>query len=182
MSFFIDIILPILFITFLILCGAEIIVALIDYKATITFNVFFKQKRKYKESRNKKPEAYGWFLPGTKLKEFPTITFNQFKDFYYLNPDSWNLYEYFVRKDRNNDMIMTFEWEEWKLYNKFYKQLEKEKESIQKNKENKKIIEKQNMITRNILESVQRDIDRIRNEQYKNIDTAAELIKGVKLQ
>lgn len=168
----------------LILVGVLIIVegitALIDYRATTIWKLLFLEKYKYKESRNKDLGYYSWSLSSfKKVKEFPTIKFNQFKDFYYLNSDSWRLYEYFVQKDNNQDMIMTFEWKEWKLYNKFYKQLEKEKEVARKNRENQKRTEKQNIITRAILESVQKDIDNIRNEQQKNINEAARLVKGI---
>lgn len=162
---------------FLIMDG---ITALIDYRDTIIWKLLFLEKYKYKQSMDKDLGYYSWILSSfKKVKDFPTIKFNQFKDFYYLNPKSWTLYEYFVQKDYNQEMIMTFEYKEWKLYAKFYKQIMEEKEAAKKKREMQKSVEKQNIITRAILESVQKDIDRIRKEQQKNINEAARLIKEV---
>lgn len=137
----------------------------------------FRKKIKYKDALNSYASKYSWVCADTRLNNYPTITFSQFKDFYYVNPNSWELYEYFVRKDRSRNLIMIFEYPEWKEYNKFRKQIEKEKEEAKANKKKQEAVEYQNEVTRKILESVQRDIDAIRAESMKNFDEASNLIK-----
>lgn len=114
------------------------------------------------------------------LKDFPSISFSQFCDFYYLNPNSWCLYEYRVSKDNKNELSFIFEYDEWKKYNKWLKQIEKEKEIEAENKKNQKITKEKNEVTRKILESVQKDIDVIRQESQKNIIEASNLVSNIK--
>lgn len=111
-----------------------------------------------------------------KLSEFPFILFSQFYDFYCVSPDSWSLKEYRVYKDNDDELSFVFEYEEWKKYNKWYKQIQKEKEIAAINKKNQEIMEEKNRTARKILESVQKDIDAIRQESHKNISEASKLI------
>ncbi len=117
----------------------------------------------------------------TPIKNFPTITFKQFLDFYYLNPDSWILKECRVYKNNNNRLSFTFTYPEWKKYKKWCEQKEKEKENQRKHEQELEAIKKQNEITRQILEEVQKDIDRTRKKSEKEINETIKLIKGVKL-
>ena len=79
-------------------------------------------------SRNREGMGLVWFdrVPlqidsyiDKKTKNFPTITFEQFKDFYSLNPESWSLRECRVVKDNNDELSLTFTYQEWKKYKKF---------------------------------------------------------------
>lgn len=115
-----------------------------------------------------------------RIKDFPTITLEQFKDFYAINPSSWELRECRVFKNYDNEMSFTFTYEEWKKYIQFKKQVEKEKAEQKKIKEQQRITKEQNETTRRILKSVQQDIDNIYAEHNKNMREAEHLIKGVK--
>lgn len=116
-----------------------------------------------------------------KVKEFPTISFKQFKDFYYLNPNSWVLENCRVYKNGDNNLSFTFTYSDYKKYKKFKKQIENDEKNRVANKKMQDILMYQDEITRQILEEVQKDIDRIRKESEKEIDEATKLIKGVKL-
>lgn len=175
-------------VTFFLICAFIIICIIIFGSHELIFwddgawiQRLFRKRKEYKDALNSSVNRYSWSFECKKLKEYPTITFSQFQDFYYVNPNSWQLYEYFVKKDNDRNLIMIFEYPEWKKYNKFCKQLEKDKEAAKENKKKQEIIEHQNEVTRRILESVQRDIDAIRAENEKNFNDAADLIKGVKL-
>lgn len=115
------------------------------------------------------------------VRDFPTIEFNQFKGFYYLNPSSWTLFECRVAKNNLDELSFTFTFDEWLKYKKWHKQIEKEKEEKLKRAKEQEAIRSKNETTQLILEAVQKDIDRIREESEKNINEAADLIKGVKL-
>lgn len=163
-------------------CIIEIISFIFDgLDGTLTYHLLFHKKSEYNSSRDICVDKYGWYLSNKKIKEFPTINFEQFRDFYYLNKDSWDLYEYFVQKDKNKNMVMTFTYPEWRKYHKFYVQVQKNKEREKENQKQQEISKEKNKIARCVLESVQKDIDAIRAEQQKDLDEAIELVKGVKL-
>jgi hypothetical protein len=116
-----------------------------------------------------------------KISEFPTVTFEKFKDFYSLNPDSWRLCDCRVFKNNDDELSFTFTYPEWKKYIKFKNELDKKAEEDRRIREEIKAKNKQNEITIRILEEVQKDIERVRAESQKNIKEAADLIKEVKL-
>ena len=163
------------FILFIIIAGTHELIFWDSKESWL--RIPFRKKIKYKEALDSNASIYSWTCSNTNLKDYPTITFSQFKDFYYVNPSSWELYEYFVRKDRNRNLIMIFEYPEWKEYNKFRKQLEKDKKAAAENKKKQEAVQYKNEVTKKILESVQRDIDAIRAENQKAFDEAARLIK-----
>lgn len=115
-----------------------------------------------------------------KLKDFPSISFSQFYDFYCLNPDSWCLYEYRVSKDNKNELSFIFEYDEWKKYDKWRKRIEEEKELAKVYELGRKIRQEKNEVARRILESVQRDIDVIKQESQKNIAEASKIVSNIK--
>lgn len=178
----------------LILFGGYLIVDLIclcteGYRNTLFYTVFFNQRGVYEIAQEQhvdlprtRYDAASYFISNTKkLKEFPTITFSQFKDFYYLNPDSWTLCDYYAYKEHRKDLSVTFEYKEWKKYNKWHEQLQRDKALECMLKKMREVSKWQDETTIKILESVQRDIDNIRAESNKNFEEAAELIKGVNL-
>lgn len=112
-----------------------------------------------------------------KIKDFPTITFDQFKDFYCLNPESWSLHDCRVVKDNNNELSCTFTYEEWKKYKKFKKQIEEEKERKRELLANQKLEKEKAETTRKILESVQKDIDKIRADAEKNFEEVRQVVE-----
>lgn len=116
-----------------------------------------------------------------KVCEFPQISFLQFKDFYSLNPDSWNLCKCRVYKNNNDELSFTFTYPEWKKYIKFKNELDKKAEEDRRIKEEIQSKNKQNEIAIRILEEVQKDIERVRAESQKNMQEAADLINGVNL-
>lgn len=164
----------------LIVCG---------FRETLTYYIFFYQRYEYKDAQEEyidlprtRYDPASYLMSHTKkLKEFPTITFSQFKDFYYLNPDSWTLCDYYVYKDHRKDLILTFDYKEWKKYNQWYERLQRDKEIEYMIKKRSEISKWQDETTVKILEAVQKDIDKIRAESNKNFEEAAELIKGVNL-
>lgn len=143
----------------------------------------FKKKHDYKVNQNAHvyvPKG-NWITETKQLKDFPKITFNQFRDFYYLNPESWTLCDYKVFKNYRQELTFNFEYEEWKKYEKWHNQIKKEKEIAKNNRLKQAILNYQNETTKKILEEVQKDIDKIRQESQNDIDEAINLIKGVKL-
>ena len=147
------------------------------------------RKEKYNSAMNKDIRIYDFdhINPYTNrfsyeyktLKEFPCISFSRFYNFYCVNPDSWDIDKYRVYKDRDNNLSFVFEYKEWKKYDKWRKQIEKEKELIALNKKNQKIAKEKDEITLKILESVQKDIDAAFNESKKKFNEAKELIVEV---
>ena len=157
------------------------IIALIHWIMEGELPVVFKNSRRKYNALQKSSIEIRKYPYRKQIKDFPTITLDQFKDFYYINPSSWTLRNCRVFKNYDNEMSFTFTYEEWKKYVGFKKQVEKEKDTQKKTKEQQRIKKEQNETTRKILESVQKDIDSIRAEQQKNINETVELIKGVKL-
>lgn len=105
-----------------------------------------------------------------KIKDFPTITFDQFKDFYLLNPESWSLRDCRVVKDNNDELSLTFTYKEWKKYKKFKEQVAEEKKQQQERLANQKIEKEKVETTKKVLEAVQKDIDKIRAEAEKEFE------------
>ena len=161
----------VLFVAFFIECifGEEIWGKLNPFNNKINYNMY--QNQTIPVSR-----AYGGIFSDMKpIKDFPTISFNQFLDFYYLNPSSWGLKECRVCKNNDNHLSFTFTYEDWKKYKKWRVQLKKDTE-------NKRINEYKSNTTRKILEAVQVDIENIRAESQKDLEKAQELMKEVKLK
>lgn len=140
-----------------------------DYKYAMSRESYIRQKENWRWERTKK------------LSEYPIFSYKSFKDFYNLNPASWDLYEYFAVKNKDTSLIMVFSYKDWRQYNKFRKALEKEEANRQANKEIKEKLEFQNEITQKIIEAVQADIDATREEAQRNFDEATQLIKGTPL-
>ena len=153
-----------------IVCGLIVIMHIIIDGEFPT--IFKKSKNAYKQNQNMQ---VGWSI-NKSISELPTITLDQFKDFYIINPDSWTLEDYFVFKDNNKRLSFTFTYEEWKKYNAFRKQMIKEINKQKKIKEQQRITKEQNETTRKILESVQKDINKIYAEHNENMKNAERLI------
>lgn len=111
-----------------------------------------------------------------KLCELPKISFKQFESFYQLNPDSWYLYPDRVCKDDNTQLSFTFSYKDWKSYQKFRDKIAKEEEQKAEAEKQKKILDRQNEITINILTEVQKDIDAIRQLAADEMDQARETV------
>lgn len=147
------------------------------------------RRKNYKEYQNdtvtiidyKNKLWYGYPKYNKKISEFPTITFEKFKDFYSLNPDSWSLHDCRVFKNNDDELSFTFTYPEWKKYIKFKNELDKKAEEDKRIRAEIKLKNQQNETTIKILEEVQKDIERVKAESQKNIKDAADLIKGVKL-
>ena len=152
------------------------------------------RRKDYVDCQNEHISIYEWHTsPGLpnrykvpyertkKISEFPTITFQQFKDFYNLNPDSWTLKRCRVYKNDDNELSFTFTYDEWKKYVKFKAQIEKQKEEQRLAKEEIDRRKQQNKITVKILEEVQKDIDHIRAQSIKNFNEVSTFIQGVEL-
>lgn len=140
----------------------------------------FKNKSEYKQNQHKIVcvnliENGKFCVENKSIKDFPVITFNQFLDFYYLNPSSWSLRECRVCKNNDNNLSFTFTYEDWKKYKKWRKQLKKDTES-------KRINDYKHDVTKKILEAVQVDIENIRAESKKDLEMAQELMKEVNLK
>lgn len=112
-----------------------------------------------------------------KIKDFPTISLDQLKDFYYLNPKSWSLQDCRVVKDNNDELSFTFTYDEWKKYKKFKEQIEEEDKRKQELLANQKLEKEKTETTRKILESVQKDIDKIRAESEKEFEEVKRVVE-----
>lgn len=111
------------------------------------------------------------------IKDFPTITFAQFKDFYCLNPESWSLKNCRVVKNNDDELSLTFTYPEWKKYQKFKEQVEEEKKQQQERMANQKIEKEKVSTTRKVLEAVQKDIDNIRAEAEKEFEEVKQVVE-----
>lgn len=149
-------------------------------------DLFFNKKNNYnknmlEECLVRDYNGNNWYSSHWKsLKDFPSISFSQFYDFYCLNPDSWCLCEYRVFKDNKSELSFVFEYDEWKKYDKWRKQIEEEKNLAKIYELGQKIRQEKNEVTCKILESVQKDIDVIRQESQKNIIEASNLVSNIK--
>ena len=156
-----------------------------DIKKTWPVKLFAKNYFEYYNEQNytvtiwQKDKRYGNFVNyiEKKVKDFPTITFNQFKDFYSLNPESWSLKDCRVVKDNNDELSLTFTYPEWKKYKKFKEQVEEEKKNQQERLENQKREKEKVETTKKVLEAVQKDIDKIRAEAEKEFKEVKQVVE-----
>lgn len=157
-----------------------------DIKKTWPVKLFAKNYTEYYKGQNDtvsiRCEEHSYFAFShyikKKIKDFPTITFDQFKDYYCLNPESWSLKDCRVIKDRNYELSFTFTYEEWKKYKKFKKQIEEENNRKQEQLENQKIEKEKVETTKRILESVQKDIDKIRADAEKEFEEVKNVVEN----
>ena len=174
--------------------GAALVVGIIEFfidwvceediKKTWPVRFFTKKYAEYYKWQNDTIKIYCnkgnrfWFdYTEKKTKDFPTIAFNQFKDFYSLNPESWSLRECRVIKDNNDELSLTFTYQEWKKYKKFKEQVEEEKEQQKERLANQKAEKEKVETTRKVLEAVQKDIDNIRAEAEKEFQEAKQVVE-----
>lgn len=119
------------------------------------------------------------------LEDFPTITFESFISFYSLNPSSWELMDYRVRKDKYDMFSYVFSYKEWKKYNKWRKAIKakkKKQDQIKRNLEElqrkKLVLEQQGRISILLTQEIQRDIEKI----SKNLQPVKNITKDPTLQ
>lgn len=154
-----------------------------DIKKTWPVKLFTKNHIEYNKLQHStvriyNDKRYGWYGYDEKIiKDFPTITFDQFKDFYLLNPESWSLKDCRVVKDNNDELSLTFTYQEWKKYKKFKEQVAEEKRLQQERIANQKLEKEKTETTRKILESVQKDIDKIRAESEKEFEEVKRVVE-----
>lgn len=144
----------------------------------LIYRLFFKHKKIYRLCRVRRVDSY---IPNEhnphRINEFPTISFKQFEDFYNVNPESWELYKCFVRKNKNNDMMLTFTYPEYRKYQKFYERVQENQQIARELALLKQKTDRQNEIMYNVLEAVQQDIDAVREEYKKSYDDYIKLTK-----
>ena len=148
-----------------------------DIKKTWLAKLFVKN---YIEYNNKQDETICFYTNEEdwrlrryvekKIKDLPTISLEQFKDFYHLNPDSWSLRFCRVVKDNNDELSFTFTYPEWKKYQKFREQVEEENKNQQERLKTQKLEKEKVETTKKVLEAVQKDIDKIRAEAEKEFE------------
>ena len=149
---------------------------------TMIYKIFFSKRKKYKDEQECLiPKYQTLSLQNRKhLKDYPTITLATFKDFYYVNPNSWALNEYYVQKNNDYSLVMTFSYHEWKKYAKFRQQIREENENRVANKNMMERLEWQDEVMRKVCEAVQKDIDNIRANTAKQMVYAENLINAAK--
>lgn len=140
-------------------------------------NDIIPSKKAWKEQQEKK---VGWF-DDTQIKEFPTISFKQFEQFYYLNPESWTLKDCRVFKNNDNSLSFTFTYTEWLKYLKFKKHIASNKEKQATYERTIREMKVKDDTTRKILEAVQQDIDNIRSKAQDDIAKSVEFMQEVEL-
>lgn len=140
-----------------------------------------------------------WTTTHFKVAELPQFTFNQFLDFYKLNPEHWIIKsdekciaKFPIRweedKERNKRIYLSFDGPYYKYYGIFFTDskeymkyrkwateeiLHQEKETITKMRDYK---------TKEICDLVQTDIDAIRAEHQKHLENTAILIADAMLK
>lgn len=157
-----------------------------DIKKTWPVKLFAKNYFEYYNEQNytvtiwQKDKRYGNFVNyiEKKVKDFPTITFNQFKDFYSLNPESWSLKDCRVVKDNNDELSLTFTYQEWKKYKKFKDQVNEEKARQRERIANQKLEKEKVETTKKVLEAVQKDIDKIRADAKKEFEEVKNVVEN----
>ena len=196
---FLSIILYSVFFAVVVLGGLCVLIDIICYFTSTSnsmLNDIVPSKKSWKEHQEHKIEWYEEVTsPLTKniystsqiwhkkqIKEFPTISFKQFEQFYYLNPDSWTLKDCRVFKNNDNALSFTFTYFEWLKYLKFKKHIVSNKEKQATYERTIREMKVKDDTTRKILEAVQQDIDNIRSEAQKNVSDAIELASEVELQ
>lgn len=154
-----------------------------DIKKTWPVKLFTKNHIEYNKLQHStvriyNDKRYGWYGYDEKIiKDFPTITFDQFKDFYLLNPESWSLKDCRVVKDNNDELSLTFTYQEWKKYKKFKEQVAEEKRLQQERIANQKLEKEKVETTKKVLEAVQKDIDKIRAEAEKELEEVKQVVE-----
>ena len=156
-----------------------------DIKKTWPVKLFVKNYTEYYKWQNniikvycKENNKFWYSYIEKRTKDFPTITFKQFKDFYSINPESWSLRECRVVKDNNDELSLTFTYQEWKKYKKFKDQVAKEKKQQQERMENQKLEKEKVETTRKVLEAVQKDIDNIRAAAEKEFEEVKQVVEN----
>lgn len=116
-----------------------------------------------------------------KIKDFPIIEFDKFKEFYYLNPSSWTFRDCRVIKNETSRMSFTFSFFDWLEYIEWKNKMMDDEVERQKDEVERQKLEIKNNITHDILESIQKDIDKVRMEGMKSLDEAKDLMKNIRL-
>ena len=96
----------------------------------------------------------------------PVLKFRDFKKYYFLNPNSWELKRYIVVKEGQE---FSFSFFETIAYKNFYKKRKKKKENNEK-------YERDKLAYIKLLNSVQKDIDDIRQKTNKEINESFKTI------
>lgn len=155
-----------------------------DVKKTWPVRFFTKKYAEYYKWQNDTIKIYCnegnrfWFnYTEKKMKDFPTITFEQFKDFYSLNPESWSLRECRVVKDNKDELSLTFTYQEWKKYKKFKEQIAEEERQQQERATSQKIEKEKVETTKKVLEAIQKDIDNIRAAAEKEFEEVKRVVE-----
>lgn len=177
---FLSIILYCVFLTVVVLGGLCVLIDIICYftsPSNSMLNEIFPSKKAWEEQQEKK---VGWF-DETQIKEFPTISFKQFEQFYYLNPESWTLKDCRVFKNNDNALSFTFTYTEWLKYLKFKKHIVSNKEKQATYERTIREMKVKDDTTRKILEAVQQDIDDIRSKAQDDIAKSIEFMQEVEL-
>ena len=165
-----------------ILCLLYILFCLI-----FDFEIWYPSKKhnEYKIGMNayidivEKHPMIGYNRTRINYDDLPHFTFEQFKKFYSLNPDSWILLKYRVYKNNSHKNSCVFDYKEWKKYDRFRMQLEKDKEKKKELEEQAKTERVKNERTIELLKLVQQDIDTVRGVIQHDFNEAADLIDRI---
>lgn len=158
------------------------------YSSKFTSAYMDTRDRKYfKERTGRADQLFGSYIYAT---DMPRLTFENFKAFLDLNPESWQLLEFFVIKDKNPRMVYTFNKREWLKYARYKKNTEKEKLKKEfaelKQYEEEREIRIRKEKERNACESlrllinaVNDDINKTRDMSDKEIEEAEQTTKSI---
>lgn len=117
---------------------------------------------------------------------FPKITYKQFVDYYYINPDRWFLCNNYVKYMYHTEITVlngcvqdtvfksfSFSFIDQFKYHKFKYNIKRKNEVIKQSKE-------YNEAYQVLLEGVQKDIDKLRQQSENELNQAMNIMKEVK--
>lgn len=105
----------------------------------------------------------------------PKLSYKQFIDYYWINPDKWILYDNYVQYNYYNYRTKSFSFSfvDQIKYQKFKRNIEKTKKKMEWSKAH-------NESYRILLEGVQKDIDKLRKQSEDELNQATKTMKEVK--
>ena len=123
------------------------------------------------------PEGNYWLARPLEIKELPSLPIEKFKSFYYINSKSWVLKKGIAYKYENGRAISGLfftPYSNYLAYEKFRKEIVEENNRLKKQEKENKTNELQKELLTIALESVQKDIDNIREEAYRQYEEAVD--------
>lgn len=149
-----------------------------------------KNRKAYKEIMSRRSDIYfrknnweGWRY--LKVEELPTLDAEKFKNYYNVNPDSWHL-EMGIAYKRGDgarhgwiSAIAFRPYSNFLKYEKFRKEIEDERTKRNLDAADLEVRKTQDQLLTIAIESIQKDIDDLRNQALKEYEEAIDTAMAV---